>query len=63
DNVFSSICNFGGVTPELRRADRGEIRPPRDIYQGLVGGWLPILYYEVEGWEFTIFADPEPQTQ
>ena len=63
DNVFSSICNFGGVTPELRRADRGEVRPPRDIYQGLVGGWLPVLYYEVEGWEFTIFADPEPPTQ
>ena len=63
DNVFSSICNFGGVTPELRRAERGEVRPPRDIYQGLVGGWLPILYYEVEGWEFTIFADPEPPTQ
>ena len=63
EDIRSSTFNFGGVTQELRRPERGEVRPPRDIYQGLVGGWLPVLYFKVEGWEITIFADPEPPTK
>ena len=60
--LHSSCFNFGAVTHELRRAERGEVRPPRNVYQGLIGGWLPVLYFKVEGWEITVFADPDPPT-
>jgi len=63
EGIRTSCFNPGSVTQELRHPERGEVRPPREIYQGLVGGWLPVLHYQVDKWKIIIFADPEPPTR
>ncbi len=62
EGIFTDRFYPGGITPELRKPDKGEVGPTHEIYAGLVGGWTPVLRYKIDSWEIIIFADPEPPT-
>src|SRR3984885_14058500 len=63
--------DYGGFSDEIY-VDAGKIfteiqdaRDKRDVWEGLVGGWLPVVRFvfpagEQRYWEETIFADEEP---
>jgi hypothetical protein len=63
--------DYGGFSDEIY-VDAGKIfteiqdaRNKRDVWEGLVGGWLPVVRFvfpagEQRYWEETIFADEEP---
>jgi len=34
----------------------GRLSPDEKIYEGIVGGWLPVLRYRFENWEIIVFA-------
>jgi hypothetical protein len=57
DEIYADL---GKLYPEMQQA-----RDRHDVWEGLIGGWLPVLRFvfpsgEQRYWEETIFADEEP---
>ena len=61
DGIYTGMLTTtlvpAAAVPQIGRLSRDE-----DIYEGLVGGWLPVLRYKFESWEIIVFADPFPPT-
>ena len=65
EDLCTSCFQPGAAIPQLRGLIASYVEQPKagHVCEGLVGGWLPVLRYRMENWEFIIFADPRPDTQ